>query len=108
MAQVADRQATFGRRLRADLEAQKVSVRELGRRLNPNEPQVGRRAVHKYLADKHVPRRSTRARLAVALGFEPGRYDDEDDEEEDLLLELLSTVRNIESLLAARAMEAVA
>jgi hypothetical protein len=74
---------TFALQLRQAIDGQDVSVRELARRLNPENPEAPRSGLHKWLKGKHVPSRSSRRTVAVALGLPADHFLDDDDTEED-------------------------
>lgn len=65
---------TFADKLHAALDDQGISVRELARRLNPENPEAARSGIHKWLANKHEPHRASRRAVAVALGLEPNHF----------------------------------
>lgn len=67
----------FNIQLRADLDELDVSVRELARRLNPENPEGARSGIHKWLRGDHFPSRSSRRQVAQALGFTADRYLDD-------------------------------
>lgn len=77
---------SFGRRLRSELTKQDVSVRELARRLKPEDPESARRNIARWLAPREravTPGAATIARVAAELGVEPRelRGDDTDEDE---------------------------
>ena len=67
----------FGEKLRGELDRQGVSVRGLAARLSPDNPEIERRSLQKYLAGM-TPRRPRRDRITDALGLEPGSLDPEE------------------------------
>ena len=81
----------FGHQLRAQLDKQNVSIRELGRRLQAQNPKKwssaenARRSIAKCITGKGATTENRRA-CAVALGLDPSHFGspDEDDEEAEL------------------------
>jgi len=75
----------FGKRLRAEMDRQQVSVRELARRVNPRDPEGSRRTIARWLTpDSSAAVNPSRARVravASALGVEPSSLVDEEDSE---------------------------
>ena len=72
----------FGKRLRAELAAQQVSVRELARRMNSSDPEGTRRTIARWLtpnADAVRPSRASVRAAAAALGVDPSMLMVEDD-----------------------------
>lgn len=91
---------TFAARLRDTLDTQDVSVRELSRRLSPDNPEAQRPAIHRWLRGKNPSRRSRR-RVAEALGLPPDFFLADDEEEEDPLPSLDDFLRlHIERIIA--------
>jgi hypothetical protein len=78
---------SFSLKLGAELERQNVSIRELSRRLNPDDPGTARRNIHRWLSPVgHTkPSRASRRNVAVALGLDPDYFDAEDEGDCDLL-----------------------
>lgn len=67
----------FGRTLRAELDAQGCSIRELARRIAPSEDKVEntRRLLQQYVAGEvAMPREETRERIAEALAIDPSVF----------------------------------
>lgn len=74
---------TYSEWLRRQMDDRQVTTRELARRLNPDDPEIARRAVRRYLAGM-VPIERTRDRIAHALGIrETGPRAVADDSEDD-------------------------
>lgn len=70
--------------LRNELDGQKVSVRELARRLSREHGltfETARTNVHRVLRADHVPTAATREAIAAALGVSPPDLPDPDDED---------------------------
>lgn len=84
----------FGRKLRFVLEREDVSARELGRRLRPDNHEVGRRTVARYLNGTVSPSRARRELIASVLGVQSAEFADED-EEGDPVEALMSSIRAI-------------
>lgn len=76
----------YGRHLRAELNRQDVKVRELARRLRPDNPEQARRSIARWLTPEPesavVPGRASRDSVTDALGLERGSLDDDLDEED--------------------------
>jgi transcriptional regulator with XRE-family HTH domain len=89
----------FGSRLRAELDRQRVSNRELARRLDPTDPEGARRSVARWLAPKGravTPSAPNIAAIAAALGVRPEDLEPEEDEEEsDLAMRMLEMIREV-------------
>lgn len=58
---------TYSEWLRAQMEAQGLSQRQLALRMNPDDPETARRSVRRYLKGM-VPIERTRHLIAAALG----------------------------------------
>lgn len=58
---------TYAEWLQRKLEEQGLSQRQLGTRLTPNDPEIGRRAVRRYLKGT-IPMERSRHAVATALG----------------------------------------
>lgn len=75
---------SFGKRLRAEMNRQQVSVRELARRVNPADPEGQRRSIARWLSSSPEAVRPSRASVravADALGVTPEDLADEEDSE---------------------------
>ena len=66
MARETDAQR-YGKALRGRLEAKGVSIRKLGKLLDPEHPETSRSNVHRYLRGQHLPRKKMRRRIAQAI-----------------------------------------
>jgi transcriptional regulator with XRE-family HTH domain len=99
MATTDKTRSVFGEKLRGELARQDMSIRELARRLDPDNPQHTRRALHKWIAaDPPAPSKASRARVAGALGLDPAHFEEEDDEEDhQLARDLLALLRRVVS-----------
>lgn len=72
---------TYAEWLRQQMDAEGLSQRQLGARLTPESPEIGRRAVRRYLKGM-VPIERSRVAISAALGTEdlgPSDADAEDD-----------------------------
>lgn len=74
---------TFGGWLRAAMTERDLSARALGRLLEPDAPERGRRNVLRYLNTGISPRKEMRARIAKALGITPSEMPADDSEEDE-------------------------
>lgn len=63
----ADASVSFSDWLRGQLKTQDLGVRTLARRIDPQNPDVPRRALNRYLAGAN-PQRENAERIALALG----------------------------------------
>ena len=77
------RRLTFALHLRRAMDDKEISIRELARRLNPENPEAPRSLLHKWLKGKHVPSRTSRRAVARALDLPVGHFVEDDDSEED-------------------------
>ena len=87
----------FSKRLRIVLDREAVSARELGRRLRPDNHEVGRRTVARYLNGTVAPSVTRREQIAVALGVSAEDLADDDEESDpvaDLMRSLQALVRS--------------
>lgn len=100
----------FATRLRTHLDDQQVSVRELARRIAPDNLEPTRRRLNKYLAGEITPRPENRAEIAAHLGLEPDAFEDEEEESDPVLLLLNRIHRDLQDALieAVRAAKAKA
>ena len=89
----------FASRLRAAMSEQRVSVRELARRVSASEHvsfETARTNLHRLMRAEHVPTRATRDSLTDALSLERGALDEDEEESlaavptNDLLAELFA------------------
>jgi lambda repressor-like predicted transcriptional regulator len=74
--------STFGDQLRAELERQEMSIRKLARRMNPDNPGIARRSLHKWIAGTR-PSPASRLVVAEALGVEASTTFPDSDDSED-------------------------
>lgn len=72
----------FGEKLRAELARQGISIRELGRRMDPAKPDIARRNLSRWIAGTK-PTKGSRVLVAHALEVDPSHFDEDDDEEAD-------------------------
>jgi transcriptional regulator with XRE-family HTH domain len=75
---------TFARQLREELSRQKLGIRTLARRMDPERPETARRSLYKWLGGEHLPSRASREAVAVALGLPEDHFSADDDEEDAL------------------------
>lgn len=73
---------TFAVQLRNAMDDNNVSIRELARRLNPENPEAIRSGIHKWLRGKHLPSRTSRRTVAAALGLPIRHFIDDDPDSE--------------------------
>lgn len=88
--------AVFAVRLQQLMTERGLSKRGLGRLVDPEKPERGRRQVLRHLSGQHAPSRASRVKYATVLGLPPLAFVDEDDEESEpvsLAEELLEVVR---------------
>lgn len=89
----------FGRNLRAELDARRVSVRELARRMQPDNPEGMRRNIARWLSPEETavePSAASVRATAAALGVAPEALAaDEDEEEAALYAPLSRAVRDL-------------
>lgn len=100
MTQVAPktnkRAVAFSRWLGSQIAAKQISQRTLGRLIDKELPERGRRQVVRHLSGRHYPSPSMRARYADVFGEE--YVEDDDDEEDDLVLRLHRIARDARDL----------
>lgn len=93
------RRGSFGRILRAELDEQNVSIRELARRVAEEDGHVEnvRRLLHLYLSGEVSPREEMRERIADALSIDPTVFaeDAERQAERERLIEALEPLADI-------------
>lgn len=85
----------FAIQLRAALDDQGISVRSLAKRINPQTPETARSNLMRWLRGSHMPSRTSRRAVAVALGLEPAHFETaaNDDEDEDPVADLMEALR---------------
>jgi len=71
------RHESFKIRLRRAIDAQGLTIAEVARRLDPEDPSRGERNLYRWLSPSttHMPSRASREALAKALGVEPDFFD---------------------------------
>jgi transcriptional regulator with XRE-family HTH domain len=84
MAAPAKPRSFFGHRLRAELERNGTSIREVARRLNPGNVEFARRNLTRWITGGVTPTRANRQAVAVALGLDPSFFDEDDEEEAEM------------------------
>lgn len=62
--------------LQAELLERKLGVRTLARKMNPDEPEVARRALNRYLFEGANPTEANRDLIAAALDVDPSEVPD--------------------------------
>lgn len=82
------------------MDKKKLSNRALGRLLDPERPERGRRQVLRHLSGKHYPSRASRAAYGEILGPLPEMFDDDDEETHQVSLEeqLNALARDVSAL----------
>ena len=96
MSTVEKKRSVFGDQLRPILTEKNVSLRKLGRMIDPEHPEHGRRGLARWVGGHHKPTRENRNRVADALGVDRSVFDDEDDEEDHALaIELMTLLRRV-------------
>lgn len=73
---------SYAQWLRRQMTEREITQRELARRLNPEDSEIARRAVRRYLKGM-VPLQRTREKIATALGSEKTGPEGADDAEDD-------------------------
>jgi transcriptional regulator with XRE-family HTH domain len=96
----------FGQKLRAELDRQQISVRKLGRTLDPQRPEVARRNLARWIGGYNQPSRLNRIAVAEALGVPAEAFLEDDDEEADPLVDLVRALRRVVREEMAREMAA--
>jgi transcriptional regulator with XRE-family HTH domain len=85
----------FGEKLRKELDARQMSVRALARVIDPNRPEAARRNLVRWIGGYNDPSRISRIAVADALGLPHELFLEEDDEEADPLVALMSVLRRV-------------
>jgi hypothetical protein len=79
----------FSSWLRGQMIQNKLSQRALGKKIDPEQPERGRRQVVRHLAGEHFPNRRTRGVYLEAFGLEGDPFtDDEEDSEQAMYRDL--------------------
>ncbi len=78
------------------------TVRGFAKRMNPENPEIARRTLRRYIKGDVIPREPAQREIAEHLGSEEIGPSDDDDEESDLFAELQRRVDEISALLKAR------
>lgn len=89
------KRSVFGEKLRAELDNQGVSIRGLARKMSPEQPEVMRRNLARWIGGYNSPSRIHRVAVADALGVPREKFTDTDDEEEDLVVSLVAAIRRV-------------
>lgn len=89
MTKNSTKAALFSIWLRAQMDRHKLSNRALGRTVDPEMPERGRRQVLRHLGGEHFPNKRTRAGYLEAFGLEGDPFtDDEEDSEQAMYRDL--------------------
>ena len=83
--------------LRARMDERGYTQRSFGRALNPDNPEAGRRSVHRYLTGM-VPLERTRKVIAEVLGVDETGPAPSDEEEQDLVSMLRRQLVDLQTL----------
>lgn len=100
---------SFGTRLRSELDRQRLSSRELARRINPRDPESARRNIARWLAPLGQavnPSRASARLVADALGVALDEL--VDDEEEAADLPTLAFAAAVDALVTERVRQEIA
>jgi transcriptional regulator with XRE-family HTH domain len=89
------RRTRFGEQLRKELDTRKLSVRKLGRMIDPERPESARRNLVRWIGGYNSPSRLNRIAVAEALGVPAEAFLEDDDEEDDPLVALMSVLRRV-------------
>lgn len=92
---------TYGVWLSRKLDETGHTVRAFAKRMNPDNPEIARRTLRRYLSGQYVPRDAAKREIALHLGSDEIGPDDDDDED-DLLADLQRRVDEISVLLKSR------
>lgn len=104
------RRTKFGTHLRSELDKRKMSIRGLARTIDPQNPEVARRNLARWIGGYNNPSRLNRIAVAEALGLPADTFLPDDDEEEDPLVALMGALRRVvrEEMAASAAAQAEA
>lgn len=91
-------QETYGRWLSRKMDEGGLTTRALAKRMNPENPEIARRTLRRYLADKQVPREPAKREIALHLSSDE-IGPNEDDAEDDLLADLDRRVQELSLLI---------
>lgn len=75
------------------MAVQKLSVRGLARRMDPENVDRARRNLHRWLDEGITPGRASRSEVAAALGIKAHELVEDDEEESDMSMHLLHALR---------------
>jgi hypothetical protein len=89
------RALAFSHWLRTQMTSKDISQRALGKQIDGDNPERGRRQVVRHLSGQHFPSKRLRRAYATVFGEE---YVEEDDEEGDLAGRLKRLAREAQSL----------
>lgn len=88
MARNTTKAALFSTWLRGQMIQNKLSNRALGKTIDPELPERGRRQVLRHLSGSHFPNRKTRASYVDAFNLDGDPFTDEEDEDQPMAAEL--------------------
>lgn len=92
---VVPRRSRFGSKLRLELDNRGMSLRAFARKVNPDQPEVARRNLARWIGGYNQPSRLNRIAVARAFGMPDDSFLDEDDEEADPLVALMAALRRV-------------
>lgn len=99
MGRNSTRSAVFAQALRREIEARGFTVRGFGKRVDPADPERGRRRVQRHLSGSHLPSPTSRLRYAVALGLPGDTFEpDVDAEGRSLETRLNDAIKDLQAL----------
>lgn len=91
---------TYASWLSRKLDEGNFTVRGFAMKMNPENPEIARRTLRRYLSGQYVPRQAARDEIAAQLGStETGPTASDDDEEDDLLAALERRVNELSLLI---------
>jgi transcriptional regulator with XRE-family HTH domain len=83
----------FQTRVRAELDAQRLSMRGLARRIDPDNVERARRNLIRWMYGETRPSRLSRIDVARALGIDPSELEGDGDEEADPVVDLVNAIK---------------
>lgn len=91
----APKRTRFGQELRSQLDRQRLSIRKLAKRLDPEQPDRARRNLARWIGGYNSPSRISRIAVAEALGLPSDALLEDDDEEADPVVDLVRAIRRV-------------